>query len=59
MVKQCKNCKYGKENKRTGTVYCNLLDRTLIFNRADKCEYYEDSTLIKNLKAKGKYKGDA
>ena len=53
----CKECKYGKCNKKTDTVHCRLLDRTLIMDRAYNCKNYEDSTLIKNLKAKGKLNG--
>lgn len=50
----CKECKFGKYNKKTDTVHCRLHERTLIIDRAYNCKNYEDSTLIKNLKAKGK-----
>jgi hypothetical protein len=53
----CKECKFGKYDKKTNTVHCRLLDRTLIMDRAYNCKNYEDSTLIKNLKAKGKLNG--
>lgn len=31
----CKGCKNGKYIRKTDTVHCRLLDRTLIVNRAD------------------------
>ena len=54
---KCKDCKHGKYRNSTGTVYCRIMNKELLFDRADKCEEYGDSTLIKNLKAKNKYKG--
>ena len=44
----CKECKYGKYNKKTDTVHCRLLDRTLIMGRAYNCKNYELKTEIKN-----------
>jgi hypothetical protein len=58
MKMQCKNCKNGKHHKHTDTVQCNVLCKELFFNRADSCEHYEDNAVVKNLKAKGKYRGD-
>lgn len=55
---QCKNCKNGKHHKHTDTVQCSVLCKELFFNRADSCEHYEDNAVIRNLKEKGKYRGD-
>lgn len=43
----CKECKYGNHNKKTDTVLCRLLDRTLIVDRAEKCKEYELKNEVK------------
>lgn len=53
----CKECKYGKYNKKTDTVHCRLLDRTLIVNRADSCKEHNLKADIKKHREKMKYNG--
>lgn len=50
----CKECKFGKYNKKTDTVHCRLLDRTLIMDRAYKCDDYELKTEIKKYRERMK-----
>lgn len=38
---KCKECKYGKYDKRTDTTHCRLLNRTLLVDRADSCKDHE------------------
>lgn len=46
----CKDCKNGKYDKRTDTTFCRSLDRTLIVDRAYKCDDYELKTEIKKYR---------
>lgn len=46
----CKECKFGKYNKKTDTVNCQLLDRMLIMDRAYNCKNYELKTEIKRYR---------
>lgn len=50
----CKECKFGKYNKKTDTVYYRLLDRTLIMDRAYNCKNYELKTEIKKYRERMK-----
>ena len=55
----CKNCKYGKYDKRTDTVMCRVLNKTLLFNRADDCYRYEDNAKVRRAKERGSNGNDA
>lgn len=52
---KCKNCQHGKYNKRTDTVECKMLNKTLFFDRADTCSDYEDGENIRRMKKRGTY----
>ena len=49
---ECRNCKNGRYDKRTDTIYCRLLDRTLLLDRANGCKEYELRTEIKRFQEK-------
>ena len=51
---KCKDCRKGKYDKRTDTVFCEFLGKTLLFNR-DNCEHYEEKPIVTKIKEK-KYK---
>ena len=50
----CKECKYGKYNKKTDTVHCRLLDRTLLLDRANGCKEYELKSEVKRCQERMK-----
>ena len=54
----CKECKHGKYNKKTDTVHCRLLDRTLIVDRAENCNDYDLKTEIKKYRERMKERKD-
>ena len=50
----CKGCKNGKYIRKTDTVHCRLHERTLIVDRAYKCDDYELKTEIKKYRERMK-----
>ena len=54
----CKECKFGKHNKKTDTVVCRLHERTLIVDRSYNCDDYELKTEIKRYEERMKARND-
>ena len=54
----CKECKFGKYNKKTDTAHCRLLDRTLIMDRAESCNEYELKSEVKRYQEKMKARNE-
>lgn len=50
----CKECKFGKYNKKTGTIFCRYYNKTLIFDRCGNCGVYELKTEIKKCRERMK-----
>ena len=46
---RCKNCRKGNYDKRTDTVFCNVLGKTLLFDR-ENCNRYEEKPIITKIK---------
>jgi len=50
-MNRCKDCRNGIYSKKNDTVYCNIHEKTLLFDR-DDCNCYDEKSVVRKRKEK-------